>query len=126
MELHEQHCWEYKGGCLVSIDDPADGDGDVDQNIFAAGYLHEITSKYVKSHSGADVTVYKNTSPTNEKPLFYIDIMGDKTGIAALIARDFKKLVETLNYLSGLLNLIRMDQSSTIGNLIIQSKEPRP
>jgi hypothetical protein len=40
--------------------------------------------------------------------------MGDKTGLSALIARDFKQLAETLNYLSGLLSLIRLDQSASI------------
>jgi len=47
--------------------------------------------------------------------------MGDKTGLASLIARDFPHLVQTLNHLSGLLNLIRMDQSSGIGNMTVRS-----
>jgi len=121
MDLREQQCWELKGGQLDPVEDPTDGDGDVDENILAAGYSHEISSKHNDSHCGADVTVYKNAVSKNGNPLFYIDIMGDKTGIAALIARDFKQLAETLNYLSGLLNLIRMDQSSAIANSADQS-----
>ena len=66
------------------------------------------------SYSNAEIKIYKNTSSTNQNPLFYIDIMGDKTGLSALIARDFKQLAETLNYLSGLLSLIRLDQSASI------------
>lgn len=122
MKLHEQHCWELKGGQLVPVEDPAGGDGGVDENISAAGYSREIDSKYDDSHSGAEVTIYKNTSSTNQNPLFYIDIMGDKTGLSALIARDFKQLAETLNYLSGFLNVIRLDQSAAIARSMVQPK----
>ncbi len=92
MELHEHHCWELKNGQLVPVEDPAGGDGDVDENLSAAGYSREIDSKHEDSHSGADITtIYKNTSSTNQNPLFYIDIMGDNSGLSALIARDFKQ-----------------------------------
>jgi len=70
MEFHDQHCWEYKDGKLVPAQDPAAGDGGVDEQIFAAGYLREITSVIDDSHCGADVTVYKNTNPTNGNPFF--------------------------------------------------------
>lgn len=114
MELNTQHCWELRNGQLHPVDDPTDGDGNVDENIAAAGYISEITSKFGNLFSGADVTLYKNASDSNGKPLFYLDLMGDKTGIAALVASDFKQLVETLNHLGGLLTLIRMDQSFAI------------
>lgn len=39
--------------------------------------------------------------------------MGNRTGIASLIARNFGQLAETLNALDGLLSLIRMDQASS-------------
>ncbi len=126
MKLDEQHCWEFKDGKLIAAVDPATGDGDVDANIAAAGYTTEITSKHDESHCGGDVTLYKNTSSTNGNPLFYIDIMGDMTGIGSLVASDFKQLTETLNYLSGLLVLIRMDQSSAIARSTAQQPMPRP
>jgi hypothetical protein len=125
-----QHCWELKGSQLVAVDDPCTGDGNLDGNldalIAAAGYCTEVSSTSLGDVAGAEVTLYKNVSNTPGKPLFYLDVMGMSTGIGALVAHDFRQLVETLNYLSGLLKLLAMGQASGEGELTRYALQNRP
>jgi hypothetical protein len=114
LELNEQYCWELVSGKLVSARDPiSTDDGDFEALLASAGYLSEVSSALDRTHSNAEVVIYKNAEPNNGNPLFYIDVMGNHTGIASLIARNFGQLAETLNALAGLLSLIRMDQASS-------------
>ncbi len=110
---NEQYCWELVNGKLEPAKDPIPTDsGDFDAILASAGYLSEISSALDRTHSNAEVVIYKNANPDNGNPLFYIDVMGYRTGIASLIARDFAQLAETLNSLAGLLRLIQLDQAS--------------
>lgn len=113
MGQNEQYCWELVSGKLAPAKDPIPtDDGDFDALLASAGYLSEISSALDRTHSNAEVVIYKNAKPDNGNPLFYIDVMGYRTGMASLIARDFAQLAETLNFLTGLLTLIQMDQAS--------------
>ncbi|WP_310615350.1 hypothetical protein [Limnohabitans sp.] len=119
MKTNEQYCWELVNGKLVSVKDPIPTDtSDTDSDFYAllatAGYLSEISSEIERTPSNAAIVIYKNDKPENGNPLFYIDVLGYRTGIASLIARDFAQLAETLNSLAGLLSLIQMDQASVI------------
>lgn len=120
-----QHCWEFRDGRLFSVNDPITGGGDLEKDIYACGYRQEVSSR-TEGSTGAEIVLYKNHEPKNGKPLFYIDVMGAFEGIGALIANDFAQLSSTMNHLSGLLALFKMDQASAIGDLTITALAPRP
>ena len=98
-------------GAFVEVEDPTDvhADGDVDAAIAKAGYLAEISTR-LENVVGADAVVYARDAA----PRYYIDLMGQNHGIAAVVADDFPALVKTLKELHPLLTLIAADQSSTI------------
>lgn len=121
-----QNCWEFRDGRLFPVNDPIEGSGDVDKDIYSSGYRPEVTSKIGEGSSSAEVSLYKNHDPKNGKPLFYLEFMGAFEGIGALIANDFGQLASTLNHLNGVLVLFKLDQSAVIGDLTITALAPKP
>ena len=119
-------CWEFRDGRLFSVDEPIEGDADVDANIYKCGYRQEVGSKLDGEVSRATINLYQNHEPSNGKPLFYIEAMGLYQGIGSLIANDFAQLVATLIHISGLLSLFRMDQASAVLDLTTDALAPRP
>lgn len=103
--------WDVVRKIFVEVDDPTYNPeiSDVAESIFRANYYAEFSSEE-EPGPGASITVYA-TSDT-KKPQFYIDIMGQNTGIATLVARDFPSLVETLHRIQPLLTLVGLDQFS--------------
>lgn len=126
MKTEDGNCWEFRDGRLFSVNDPIDGDGDVDHAIFACGYRQEVSSRIGDGTSSAEVSLYKNHEPKNGKPLFYLEFMGTFEGIGALIANDFAQLASTLNHLNGVLVLFKLDQSSVISDLTITALASKP
>ena len=126
MKTEYQNCWEFRDGGLHPVNDPIEGGGDVNEDIFACGYRQEISSGAGSDSSSAEVSLYKNHDLKNGKPLFYIDVMGAFESIGSLIANDFAQLASTLNHLTGLLALVKLDQSSSLSCLTIEALTPRP
>ncbi|HEX7649931.1 MAG TPA: hypothetical protein VF450_21220 [Noviherbaspirillum sp.] len=104
--------WDLAKKMFVEVDNPtydpkADG---VSEAITNAGYFVEFASGD-ESDVGGHVTIYGTQDPS--KPRFYIDIMGQNTGIATLVARDFIALVETLHRIHPLLTFAGLEQVYT-------------
>lgn len=104
--------WDRSKKEFVEVDDPTyDPDiSDVRESVSKANYFAEFSSKE-EDTVGATITVY--ATEDKSKPRFYIDIAGQNTGIASLVARDFPSLVETLHQIHPLLTLTGLDQFST-------------
>lgn len=101
--------WNKETQTFLEVDNPTyfeDLDC-ADESIAKAGYSEEITS-YEDQTVGATIRVYINFN--QEKPRFFIDIMGMNYGIATLVARDFPALIETLKQIHPLISLIGLDQ----------------
>jgi hypothetical protein len=105
--------WDVTKQQFVAVEDPTHNPDvdDVETSIRAAGYAREFSSQDGDS-MGATFRVYRSID--EGKPAFYIDIMGESTGIATLIARDFPHLVATLQQLQPFMALVRLDQVSWI------------
>lgn len=101
--------WDTQSKMFCEVDDPVyDPEvGDFREAIYLAGYSPEITSEDDQAH-GATITVYQGSK--EDKPRFYIDLMGQNSGIATLVAKDFIALAETLHQIQGLLSLFAIDQ----------------
>lgn len=82
---------------------------DVNECIRKAGYQPEISSD-AEDDVSATVKIYATDRPG--QPRFYIDVMGQNSGIATFVARDFLSLLETLKQLHPLLTMIGLDQSA--------------
>lgn len=104
--------WDVSKKMFVEVDDPAYNPeiSGVIESMVAANYFAEFSSEE-EDGDGATITVY--ATEDKNKPRFYIDIMGQNTGIATLVARDFPSLVETLHQIHPLLTLAGLDQFST-------------
>lgn len=104
--------WDTSKKMFVEVDDPTYNPeiASVSESMAAANYFVEFSSEE-EDRVGATVTVY--ATQDKDKPRFYIDIMGQNTGIATLVARDFPSLVETLHQIHPLLTLAGLDQFST-------------
>ena len=63
------------------------------------------------SRVGAEIRLYQ--TELADKPRFYIDLIGQNTTIATLVANDFPHLVETMRQLHPLITLIGLDQSAS-------------
>ena len=104
--------WDPAERALVEVDDPTyhlDA-SDVQTAIHDAGYVPELSSEG-ENDAGAMVVVYK--TECTDKPRYFIDISGQNSGLASLVARDFPSLVETLRHIHPLLTLIGLDQFSS-------------
>lgn len=104
--------WDAAKRVFVEVDDPTyhPDISTVSESVAKANYFAEFSSDE-ENGQGATITVY--ATQDKDKPRFYIDIMGQNTGIASLVARDFPSLVETLHQIHPLLTLTRLDQFST-------------
>lgn len=104
--------WNTAKNAFVQVDDPIDSQEGANYHecISKAGYRAEIASDEINGN-GASVTLY--VTEDKNKPEFYIDIMGQNSGIANLVARDFPSLVETLRQIGPLLTLTHLDQFYT-------------
>lgn len=105
--------WSTSTQAFVEVDDPTyDPDvSDVDESICKAGYFMQFSSEDEGNGAGAGIKLY--SAEEENKPRFYIDIMGQTAGIATLIARDFPALVETLRQIHPFLTFAGLDQFST-------------
>lgn len=103
--------WDSTQQVFKEVSDPTSvfDESSVDECIRKAGYYPEISSN-AENDVNATVTIYATEKP--EQPRFYIDIMGQNTGIATFVARDFLSLLETLKQLHPLLTMIGLDQSA--------------
>lgn len=101
--------WDMAQQAFRTVDDPTYDPtvDDLSEAIAKAGYSQEVVS----GEDGAIVSIYMTEDKS--KPQFYIDIAGQNSGIASLVARDFIALVETLNRIHSLLTLIGLDQFYT-------------
>lgn len=101
--------YEWKGGEFVEVPDPTYNPdiGDVEECIRTAGYRTEVSSRLVDNF-GADITVY--STDKEGIPRFYIDVMGQNSGIATLVAHDFPQLARTLKEIQPLIALVGLDQ----------------
>lgn len=109
--------WDSSKNAFQEVSDPIDFENgnDVAEAISNTGYYPEISSNLEGDSIGATVTIY-GTSKSN-LPAYYIDIMGQNTGIATFVARDFLSLLETLKQLQPILSMIGLDQFASKHNL---------
>ncbi|ASI70009.1 hypothetical protein BA022_16540 [Diaphorobacter nitroreducens] len=91
----------------------AEDDGSYEDNIAAAGYYSQISTP-IPEAAGAEITVYEYMKNDREKPLYYIDVSGQNSQLAALIANDFPSLVSTLREIAPLISLVGLDQQMRI------------
>lgn len=105
--------WNVEKQQFVTVDDPTcDSEaGDVETAIRDAGYGREFSSQDDDS-LGATFRVYRSNGNNPGKPAYYIDIMGENSGIATLVARDFPHLAATLQQLQPFMALVRLDQAA--------------
>lgn len=103
--------WNVAAARFATVDDPTyDENGqDVATDIYNAGYRREFSSREEDSEGGW-ITVYRHHEGKEGMPMFFIDISGECSGIASLVARDFPHLVLTLQQLQPLLTLLGLDQ----------------
>lgn len=101
--------WDSTQKNFKEVPDPTyDADEcDVAACIRKAGYSAEISSD-AEDFVGATISIY--ATDRDDKPRFYIDVMGQNTGIATFVAKDFLTLLATLKELQPLLTLIGLDQ----------------
>lgn len=101
--------WDSTQQIFKEVPDPtSDIDAnDVAESIRKAGYSVEISSD-AEHVIGAMVSIY--VTDREDKPRFYIDVVGQNTGIATFVAKDFLALLATLKELQPLLTLIGLDQ----------------
>lgn len=97
--------WNPSTNALVETENPTHGS----ESITEAGYFAEFSSESEKNE-GATIIVY--ATDAKDKPDFYIEILGQNSGIASLVAQDFPSLVITLNHIHPLLTLFGLDQFS--------------
>ena len=113
--------WDSQSLRLIEVDDPcyqAD-EPDHSRSILEARYFQELGSGEGLD-TGGSITVYRNETPSTERPEFYIDVWGNNSGFGTFVARDFPSLVETLRYLQPMLKLLELDQRSS-GRIVDQS-----
>lgn len=101
--------WNVADNRFRQVDDPTyDPDvSDVNEAIRNAGYIREFSSQGDDGF-GASINVYGATQ--SGKPAFYIDLMGENSGVATFVAADFLSLLTTLQQIQPFLTLIRLDQ----------------
>lgn len=101
--------YSWNGQEFTEVDDPTynENNNDISEGIRKAGYRPEISSK-LEDGFGADIAIYVTDEPGN--PRFYIDLMGQNTGIATLVANDFPHLVKTLKEIQPLISIMGLDQ----------------
>lgn len=105
--------WRASTQAFVEVDDPTyDSDAsDVNESIYKAGYFVQFSSEDEENGVGSGIKLY--STEKEDKPRFYIDIMGQTESVATLVARDFPALVETMRQIHPLLTLAGLDQFST-------------
>jgi len=101
--------WDLTQQAFKEVPDPtADAEtSDVKEAISKSGYVLEISGD-IDDGVSSSVQIYATEKP--DKPRFYIDVMGQNTGIATFVASDVISLLETLKQLHPLLTLIGIDQ----------------
>lgn len=101
--------WNVADSRFRQVDDPTydSSVSDVAEAIRNAGYMREFSSQEDDGF-GASINVYSTTQAG--KPAFYIDLMGENSGIATFVATDFLGLLATLQQIQPFLTLIRLDQ----------------
>jgi len=102
--------WDINGGCFVPAVDPTANSNysSVAEAIWEAGYQREFSSSDADV-MGASVAVYRRRSDS-VVPTYYVDLMGENSGIATFVADDFFGLLATLQQINPFLALIRLDQ----------------
>lgn len=104
--------WDIKSGEFLPAIDPTANSGcdSVSDAIWKAGYNREFCSVDEET-VGASVSVYRLRPESGSvAPTYYIDLMGENTGIATFVADDFLGLLATLQQINPFLALIRLDQ----------------
>lgn len=105
----DSYKWSVTDGCFTLVSDPAYSPdiSDVSEAIRSAGYQREFSSSDDLA-LGASIAVYRTDKPS--KPTFYVDLMGENSGIATFVADDFLALLATLQQIQPFLTLVRLDQ----------------
>lgn len=108
-DILKSYEWNAEQNRFLEIEDPTWNPelSDVAESISRSGYFREFSSQEDDS-LGASIDVYRTDIPG--RPCYYINIMGENTGIASLVARDFPSLATTLQQIQPFLTLIRLDQ----------------
>jgi len=111
--VNKSYEWKVRSNCFIEVDDPAvnNDEIDVDERIIMAGYTKEISSN-LEGGMNATISIYATNK--EDKPRFYIDVMGQNNGIATFVAQDFLMLLETLKQIQPLISLLGLDQMAMI------------
>lgn len=105
----DSYKWSVTDGRFSCVSDPTYSPdiSDVSEAIRIAGYWREFSSRDDEA-LGASIDVYRTDKP--DKPIFYVDLMGENSGIATFVADDFLGLLATLQQIQPFLALVRLDQ----------------
>jgi len=82
-------CYRYEHGTFVEAQSPLDTTtGTLDTALSAAGYFSQLQTTIA--------TIYQHINGENGSPHFLIDLWGEESQIALLVADDLNQLLATL------------------------------
>lgn len=86
-------CYRYENGIFVNAKSPLDATlNSLDVAIHDAGYNPQL-----QMHDNSVATVYQHMDGNDGVPQFLIDLWGEESQIAMLVADDFNQLLATLS-----------------------------
>lgn len=106
--------WNSAEKQFAEVDDPVQGDGDLEKLMRAAGYVLQLSSVHEATCS-AGIEVF--AADDQNIPKYYVSLMGQSYGFPSIVARDFMSLLATLRELQPLLDVMRLDQAALINSL---------
>jgi len=97
-------CYRYANGKFSSASSPLDTTIDnFDSALTNAGYFPQL-----QSVENSVATIYQHVSGKNDEPHFLIDLWGESSQLAMLVADDFNHLVETMRAIEPLMGMLSL------------------
>lgn len=120
--VNHDACYALKNGTLVGIASPIEiypEHADVHTNIVANGYGLELTTEPETGWAQSSIRLYRafDRALQKGKPLYYIEIFGQSSLFAALVANNFLELLEVLRATQPLTDLIGKELTAGIHDL---------
>lgn len=95
------YCYRYADGKFISAKSPLDATTDnFDSALTDAGYFPQL-----QSVENSVATIYQHVSGSNDEPHFLVDLWGESSVLAMLVADDFNHLLVTMKAIEPLKGL---------------------
>ncbi|SMF23666.1 hypothetical protein [Pseudogulbenkiania subflava] len=120
--VNHNECYALKNGTLVEIACPIEiypEHADAHTNIVANGYGLELTTEPETGWAQSSICLYRafDRALQKGKPLYYIEIFGQSSLFATLVANTFLELLEVLRVAQPLTDLIGKELTAGIHDL---------